>query len=197
MRPAVSTIPPIDVGLGGILLANMLVAWLDGDTKVLPTGEAADESQDRRTSPQQTSLHLSTAVDAEPSPSPSGEHGAPVRAAGEGAGTGLERIPDPHAGWGLGKDGYPDGGTGGLQDLGGGSLDGASGRGVCLRGLTTGALESRLASAPGAVRAHRNAGDRRRWMLRFGGFQRRIVARIEGRHGPGGATFLARAPPRR
>src|SRR5579864_2724459 len=68
-------------------------------------------------SPQQTSLHLSTAVDAEPSPSPSGEHGAPVRAAGEGAGTGLERIPDPHAGWGLGKDGYPDGGSGGLQDL--------------------------------------------------------------------------------
>ena len=51
MRQAVSAIQmPIDVGLGGILLANMLVAWLDGDPKVLPTGEAVDESQDRRTS---------------------------------------------------------------------------------------------------------------------------------------------------
>jgi hypothetical protein len=50
---------PIDVGLGGILLANMLVAWLDGDPKVLSAGEAVDESQDRRTSPEQTGLHLS------------------------------------------------------------------------------------------------------------------------------------------
>src|SRR5713101_596030 len=198
MRQAVSSLhTPIDVGLGGILLANMLVAWLDGDPKVLPTGEAVDESQDRRTSPEQTSLHLFTPVDAEPSPPPSGEHGASVRTAREGAGTGLERIPNPHAGSGPGEDGYGDGGTGGLQDLGGGGLDGASGCGVCLGGLTAGALESRLASAPGVVRAHRNAGDRRRWLLRSGGFQRRIVARIEGRNGPGRVTFFARAPPRR
>src|SRR5712691_8687236 len=156
MRPAVSALhAPIDVGLGGILLANMLVAWLDGDPKVLPTEEAVDESQDRRTSPEQTSLHLLTPVDAEPSSPPSGEHGASVRTAREGAGTGLERIPNPHAGSGSGEDGYGDGGTGGLQDLGGGGLDGASGRSVCVGGLTAGALESRLASAPGVVRAHR------------------------------------------
>src|SRR5437773_1054425 len=47
---------PIDVGLGGVLLANMLAVWLDGDPKVLPTGEAADESQDHRTPPQQNGL---------------------------------------------------------------------------------------------------------------------------------------------
>ncbi len=29
---------PIDVGLGGVLLANMLVGWLDADPKLLPTG---------------------------------------------------------------------------------------------------------------------------------------------------------------
>src|SRR5215472_1522561 len=197
MRPAVSAIPiSIDVGLGGILLANMLAAWLDGDPKVLPSGEAVDESQDRGTSPEQTSVHLFAPVDAEPSSPPSGEHGTPVCAAREGAGTGLERISDPHTGSGPGEDGDRNGGTGGLQDLGGGGLDGASGRGVCLGSLPAGALESGLASTPGVVRTHRNAGDRRRWLLRSGGFQRRIVARIEGRNGPGRAAFSARAPPR-
>ena len=44
--------------------------------------------------PPQAGLHLPAPVDAGPSPPPSGEHGAPVRLAGEGAGTGLERISD-------------------------------------------------------------------------------------------------------
>src|SRR5512132_406201 len=198
MSQAISALQmPIDVGLGGILLANMLVAWLDSDSQVLPTEEAVDESQNRRTSPEQTSLHLFTPVDAKPSSPPSGEHGTTICTAREGAGTGLERIPDPHAGSGSGQDGYRNGGTGGLQDLGGRGLDGPSGRGVCFGSLPAGALESRLASAPAVVRSHRNAGDRRRWVLRSGGFQRRIVARIEGRNGPGRATFFARAPPRR
>ena len=42
-----------------------------------------------------------------------------------------------------------------------------------------------------------NSGDRRRWLLRSSGLQRRIVARVEGHNGPGRATFLARAPPGR
>src|SRR5215831_11440612 len=157
MRPASSAIPvPIDVGLGGMLLANMLLAWLDSDAKGLPSEEAVDEPQDRRTSPEQTSLHLSAPVHAQPSPPPSGEHRTSVCTTGEGAGTGLEPIPDPHAGWGPGEDGHRNGGTGGLQDFGGGGLDGASGRGVCLGGLPPGAFESGLASAPGVVRAYRN-----------------------------------------
>src|SRR5215469_16316506 len=198
MPPAASALPiSIDVRVGGLLLANMLAAWLDDDPKVLSTGEASHESQDHRTSPEPTSLRVFTPVDTVPGPPPSGEHGASVCTAREGAGTGLERIPDPHAGPGPGQDGYRNGSTRGLQDLGGGGLDGASGRSVCLRGLAAGTLQSRLASASGAVRPHRNAGDRRRWWLRSRGFQRRIVARIEGRHGPGGATLFARAPPRR
>ena len=52
---------PIDVGLGGVLLANMLVGWLDADPKLLPTGEAADEFQDYRTPPQQTSAEIGRA----------------------------------------------------------------------------------------------------------------------------------------
>src|SRR6516162_4064052 len=198
MRPAVSALPiPIDVRVGGLLLANMLVAWLDDDPKVSSAGEASHEFQDHRTPPEPTSLRVFTPVDPQPSPPPSGEHGASVCTAPEGAGTGLDGILDPHAGSGPGQDGYRNGSTGGLQDLGGGGLDGASGGGVCLGGLAAGALESRLASAFGAVRTHRNAGDRRRWLLRSGGFQRRIVARIEGCHGPGRASFFARAPPRR
>src|SRR5215468_479048 len=198
MRPVTSSMPvPIDVEQGGVLLANMLVAWLDDDLKTLPAGESVDESQDRRTSPEQASLRLPASVDAEPSPPPSGKHGTPVCTPPEGAGTGLERILDPHAGSGPGEDRYRNDGTGGLQDLGDGGLDGASGCRVCVGGLTTGALESGLASAPGVVRTYRNAGDRRRWLLRSGGFQRRIVAGIEGCDGPGRATFFARAPPGR
>src|SRR5215472_9717363 len=86
---------PIDVGLGGVLLANMLAGWLDGDPKVLLPGEAADESQDHRTPPQQTGLCVCSSVDAGTSPRPSREHGAPVCPAGESTGTGLERAGDP------------------------------------------------------------------------------------------------------
>src|SRR5215467_6346964 len=198
MRPAASGLPtPIDVRVGGLLLANMLLAWLDDDPEVLSTREVSHESQDRRTSPEPTSLRVFTPVDTEPSPPPSGEHGASVCTAPEGAGTGLERIPDPHAGSGPGQVGHRNGSTGGLQDFGGGGLNGASGGGVCLGGLAAGTLQSGLASASGAVRPHRNAGDRRRWLLRSSGFQRRTFARIEGRHGPGGTSFFARAPPRR
>src|SRR5215469_7012201 len=196
MHPAAALPIPIDVRVGGMLLANMLVAWLDEE--VLSAGEeASHESQDRRTSPKPTSLRVFTPVDAQPSPPPSGEHGASVCTAREGAGTGLERIPDPHAGSGPGQDGYRNGSTGGLQDFGGGGLNGASGGGICLRSLAAGALESRLASASGVVRTHRNAGDRRRWLLRSSGFQRRTFARIEGCNGPGRAPVFARAPPRR
>src|SRR2546426_6149440 len=186
---------PIDVGLGGVLLANMLVGWLHADPKLLPTGEAADESQDYRTPPQQTSLGVCSSVDASTSPPPSREHGAPVCPAGESAGTGLERAGDPHSRPGSGDVGGTDNGAGRLQDIRGGGLDGPGGRGVCVGGLTAGALESRLASIAAVVRTHRNAGDRRRWLLRSGGFQRRIVARLEGGYGPGRTSFFARAPP--
>src|ERR1700688_233872 len=188
---------PIDTKLGGVLLANMIVGWLDGNPKALPSVETTDEPQDHGTPPEQTRLHLFTPVDAGSSTPPSGEHGAPVCTAREGAGTGLERIFDPHTRPGPGENGYRDDGAGGLQDLGGRCFDGSSGCGVCLGGLATGAVEPRLASTAGVVCPHRNPGHRRRWLLRSGGFQRRIVARIEGHHGPGRTSLFARAPPGR
>src|SRR2546427_7867861 len=169
MRPAVSTLQiPIDVGVGGVVLANMLAAWLDGDSKVLPSGEAVDESPNHGTSPEPTSLHLPAPVDAEPSSPPSGEHATPVCTAREGAGTGLERIPDAQAGSGPGQDGYRNGEAGGLQDVGGGGLDGASGRGVWLGGLAAGGRGTRFGLGPVGVGPSPKAGGRRRWLLRGG-----------------------------
>src|SRR5260370_7569010 len=92
----------------------MLVAWLDGNPRILPTGEATDESQDPGTSPEQAGIHLLTPIDTEPGPPPSGEHGAAVCAAREGTRTGLERILDPQAGSGPGKVGHGAGEPGRL-----------------------------------------------------------------------------------
>src|ERR1700736_5474455 len=198
MNQGLAALPAqINTGLSGVLLANMVESWLEDDPHWLATTEAADELQDHRTTPEQTRLHLCTPVDERPSAPPSGEHGTTVCAARDGAGAGLERIHDPHARPGPGNDRYRDDQARGLQDLSGGCLDESSGRSVCPGSLPASALEPRLASPAGVVCAHRHSGDRRRWLLRSIGFQRRIVARIEGDHGPGRATFFARAPPGR
>src|SRR5215469_13103913 len=188
---------PIDPGQGGVLLANMLASWLDHDPNWTAAAEARNESEDSRTSPPQAGLHLPAPVDAGPSSAPSGEYGAPVRPAREGAGTGLERIPDSHPRPGLGKDGNGDDAAGGLQDFSGRCLDGPGGRGVRPGSLAPGALESRLAAAAGTLRVHLHAGDRRGWVLRPGGLQRRAAFRIEGCHGVGRTAFFARPPPGR
>src|ERR1035441_2026646 len=151
---------PIDPGRGGVLLANMLASWLDHDPSLTAGAEARDESEDSRTTPQQARLHLPAPVDAGPSSAPSGEYGAPVCLAREGAGTGLERIPDSHPRPGFGKDGNGDDAAGGLQDLSGRCLDGAGGCGVCPGSVAPGALESRLAAPAGTLRAHLHSGDR-------------------------------------
>jgi hypothetical protein len=39
----VSCIAPINVQLGGVLLANMLEGWLEGDRSLSATTEGADE----------------------------------------------------------------------------------------------------------------------------------------------------------
>ena len=53
----------IDAGLGGVLLANMVEAWLAGNPDCLESVEVADEPQDHRTTPEQTRLHLRAPVD--------------------------------------------------------------------------------------------------------------------------------------
>src|ERR1700684_1885443 len=142
---------PIDAGLGGVLLANMVEAWLAGNPDSLASAEAADEPQDHGTAPEQTGIHLCATVDERSSAPPPGEHGAPVCIASDGGGDGLGRIGDSHAPPGLGDDGDRDDQAGGFQDAGGGCFDGSSGRGVCVGSLAAGALESGLASAVGAV----------------------------------------------
>src|SRR5205809_5105591 len=198
MREVLPTLrAPTDAGLGGVLLANMVEAWLVGNPDGVTSVEAANELQDHGTTPEQTGLHLCPSVDECPgAPSP-GKHGAPVWPANNGAGTGLERIGDSDARSGPGHDGDRDDQEGGFQDSGGGCVDGPSGRGVCAGSFTAGALESRLASAAGVVCAYRDAGNRRRRLLRSVGFQRRPLARVEGDHGSSRAAFFARAPPGR
>jgi len=51
MIEALSALPtPIDARLGGVLLANMLAGWLDGNPEVLATAETADEPKNYRDS---------------------------------------------------------------------------------------------------------------------------------------------------
>src|SRR2546425_2490043 len=198
MSEVLSALPaPLDASLGGVLLANMLAGWLDGNPEALSTAEIANEPQNYRASSEQTGLHLSTPVHSGAGTPPSGEHGTSVRPARESCGTGLERAPHPHPRPGLGKDGDRDDGARGLQDPGGGCFDESGGRGFCIGSFPAGPLESRLASTAGTVCAHLHVGDRRRWLLRSGGLQRRASAWFEGDHGSSGVTFFARAPPGR
>src|SRR6516164_7472153 len=110
--------PPFDSQSGGVLLANMIEAWLVAEPSFPATAEVTDELEDHRTSPEQASLYLCPPVDDCSGPLPSGEHGAPVCATTEGCGTGLERAHHPHSRPGPGAVGCPDGGQTGLQDIG-------------------------------------------------------------------------------
>src|ERR1051325_12092567 len=88
--------PQIDAGLGGVLLANMVEAWLVGNSDDVTSVEADSELQNHGTTPEQTGLHLRPPVHAGSGAAPSGEHGTPVCVARDGAGTGLERIGDSY-----------------------------------------------------------------------------------------------------
>src|ERR1700737_2784377 len=160
-HPPASPRAPFDSKQGGLLLANMLSAWLDGEPSGEATVEAVHEPQDRRTSPQPIRLCLPAPVDARPSAPSSGEHGAPVCAAREGGGTGLEPSCDPPPRWGSRKVGNADCRTGGFQAVSGRCLDGTSGRCVGLGSLPVIALGLGLASTAGAVCPHSNTGGRR------------------------------------
>src|ERR1700722_8328450 len=103
---------PFDTRMGALLLANMLADWRESERDLLRPAEASDEPQDHSSPPQQIGLRLPTPVDAGPSASPSREHGAAVRAAREGPGTGLERSCDPHPGRRSGHVRFSDGGEG-------------------------------------------------------------------------------------
>src|SRR5215469_1439167 len=149
---------PFDVELAGLLVANMLSAWLDNEVVGKATETAHEPSQNHRASPQPVRLCLPPAVNPWPSASPSREHGTSVCAARESTGTGLERSFDPHSRWRPGQVRIADGRTPGLQDLGSGCVNGTSGRSVCLGSFPAIALRPGLASAPGAVCSHPDSG---------------------------------------
>src|SRR5215831_10604763 len=192
-----SLIAPFDPELGGVLLANMLEAWLDAQPDFLTIAEVTDELEDHRTASEQTRLHLPAPIDPGSSSSSSGEHRTPVCSAAEGTGVGLERSHSPHTGSRFGNIRYADNQTHGFQDFGGGCFDGSSGSRVCFGSFAAGALECRLVSTARIVRADPDTRDRRRWLLRSRGLQRRTFARAEGHHGASGTALPSRAPPGR
>src|SRR5215831_12982499 len=114
--------------------------------------------QHHRASPQPVGLCVPPPVNSRPSASPSREHGTSVCLARESGGTRLERSCDPHSRPRPGQVGSADGGTGRLQDPGGGCLHGASGCGVSLGSLPTLTLGPGLAPTAGVVCSHQNAG---------------------------------------
>src|SRR5260370_5269928 len=184
-----------DVESGGVLLANMLAGWLDANGESSFSVEVADEYHDQRAAPEQDCVCVCASVDVGAGPSPSGEHRARVCAASESTGHGLERAVGSDAGPGSGQVRSTDNGSGGFQDFGRRSLDGAGGCSFCAGGFATGALEFRLASIAGVVCTDRYAGDRRRWLLQPGRFQRRAAVGLKGNYGSGRTSFVARAPP--
>src|SRR5215472_12500319 len=187
--------PAIDAEQVGVLLANMLADWLEGNQDQSFSREIADEFHHQRATPEQDGVCVRAAVDdGAGAPSP-GEHGAAVCSAREGSGVGLERACSAGPGSRPGQVGSPDGGTGGLQDAGGGSLDGACGSGICAGGVAAGTLQSGLAAVTGVVRPHRYAGNRRGWLLQPERLQRWTSVGVKGDDGSGRTSFIARAPP--
>src|ERR1700741_1215852 len=192
-----SLIVPIDRQLASVIVANMLENWLGCSPHALTTPEVIDEPENLRTAEEQTGLHLCASVNPCVSAPPSGEYRAPVCAAAESYGTGVERTIDPPPRSGFGNIRCPYDGTHGLQDPGSGCFDGPGGRGLCLGGFATGALECRLAPAPGVVCTDAHPRDRRGWLLRSGGFQRWVIVGTQGNDGASGVALYPRAPPGR
>src|ERR1700677_128418 len=194
-EPPVAVQALIDVESGGVLLANMLAGWLDANGESSFSVEVADEYHDQRAAPEQDCVCVCASVDAGAGTAPSGEHGASVCSAGESTGHGLERTVCSDSGRGSGQVRSTDNESGGLQDSGSGSLDGSGGGSFCVGSFATGAFEFGLASIAGAVCTDRYAGDRRRWLLQSGRFQRWPSAGLKGDYGAGRTPFVARAPP--
>src|SRR5260363_35642 len=58
--------PSVDAQFAGVLIANMLEAWLTAAPALEATEEAMNDHQDHRTALQQTGVHLYTSVDSGP-----------------------------------------------------------------------------------------------------------------------------------
>ena len=186
---------PFDLRVGARLLANMLIDLIDGNPALV--AEVSHEHDDHACTPEQTGVHLHPAIDVGAGAPQPGEHRAAICTPGQGAGTGLAIEVDSGVGPGSGDVGRTECGPRGLQDLGGGRLDGSGRSSVCAGSVSAGTFQPRLASTAGVVRVDAHLGDRRRRLLRPCRLQRRTAARPEGHDGPSRTAFLARAPPGR
>jgi len=56
--PSTEVLASLDIPSAGMLIANMLVAWIDAQGSCSTAVENAHEQQDHRVSPEQTRVHL-------------------------------------------------------------------------------------------------------------------------------------------
>ena len=195
-RNAFLAYAPIDVGLGGVLLANMLEGWLDGNPTFRQLRRQPMNPKIRehhRSKPAYIYLRQSTPGQVRHhQESTERQYALREKALELGWSESLIRIL-----WtGPGQDGTEMAGREDFKTL---VADVSMGQVGAVFALEV----SRLARSNldwhrcwSCVRSP-NSGDRRRWLLRSSGLQRRIVARVEGHNGSGRTTFLARAPPGR
>src|SRR6202795_3593415 len=86
----------LDVAKAGVILANMIEAYLAGGAPPSnPEGAAHDDLQDCRSTSVAGSLHLHSSVDDGAGPLQPGEHGAPIQSGEQSPVSRLESGADP------------------------------------------------------------------------------------------------------
>src|SRR5712691_8472480 len=187
----------IDVTAASRLVANMLAhAVREPHWHKQSREEAPHAREDTAPPSHETRLSVSPAVDEGPSPPSSREYRAPRCPQGEGLFLGMASRTRPDLGRRFRDIWSSDNPARGLQDLGRRGVDGQSGRGVCAGGLTTFALQYRLASLTGALCVDGHSDYRRRGLLRSRRVQRSTVTRPQRDDVASRAALSARAPPR-
>jgi hypothetical protein len=194
MDPALAA---LDFAKAGAILADMVVSYLTaGASPSDPERASEHDTEDCRSTPVATGMHLHSPVNARPSALPSGEHGSPIQLDEQGTVTRLEPGTDqgsrsrPRKIWSCSKHPHR------LQDIGRRRGDGPRRCDLLSGGVKAGAFEPGLASAARTVRHHWYGRDRRRRCVRPSRFQRWPRARHEGHLRPSGVAHHSRAPPR-
>src|SRR5438477_4583255 len=156
--PSIETLAALDVPSVGMLIANMLVSWIDAQSSCSTAVENAHEQQDHRVSFEQTRVHIPATVNSGTGTPSSTEYRTSVRVARESTATGLDRGIDSGAGSGPGTLRKTQHRSRRLQDSRSRGVDGSGGCGVRARSIPPCTLERRLGAAAGAVCADANGG---------------------------------------
>src|ERR1700726_4071332 len=144
MDPAITG---LDVAKAGVILANMIEAYLAGGAPPSnPEGAAHDDLQDCRSTSVAGSLHLHSSVDDGAGPLQPGEHRTPVQSGGQSAVSGLEPGADSNPRPGSRPIRRANDRSRGLQGVGQRRGAGPSRSDLLPGSLATGAIEPGLAS---------------------------------------------------